>query len=128
MAAERVAASCSSTLCNFNINGSRSRQQSSVSASRRLGLPSRYSQFFGTLRLSAPTSSKLSLSRLRTRRNVSVFAMAADGIYFSSVNSISLFYSFVIVISLFYKQIRLSTRSLLNEMEVYDAILLFFFF
>ncbi|KAK1561049.1 hypothetical protein Q3G72_033890 [Acer saccharum] len=78
MATERITASCSSTLCNLNINGSQRRHLPLSPSSRFLGLPSRASHFFGSLRVSGSSSSKLSLSRLRTRRNFSVFAMAAD--------------------------------------------------
>ncbi|KAI9174047.1 hypothetical protein LWI28_011016 [Acer negundo] len=78
MATERITASCSSTLCNLNINGSQRKHLPLSPSSRFLGLPSRASHFFGSLRVSGSSSSKLSLSRLRTRRNFSVFAMAAD--------------------------------------------------
>ncbi|TXG57525.1 hypothetical protein EZV62_015354 [Acer yangbiense] len=78
MAAERITASCSCTLCNLNINGSHRRHLPLSPSSRFLGLPLRASHF-GGLRVSGSSFSIRFLSRLRSRRNFSVFAMAAYG-------------------------------------------------
>lgn len=78
MAAERmITASCSLAICNFSMNGSQ-RRPVPVAVSRSLGLlPSRASHFLGSVRVFSPRStSKLSH---RSRRQFSVFAMAAEG-------------------------------------------------
>ncbi|KAL9433739.1 hypothetical protein AB3S75_028557 [Citrus x aurantiifolia] len=79
MAAERmITASCSSAVCNFNMNGSQRRPVPvPVTVPRSLGLlPSRASHFLGSVRVFNPRStSKLSP---RSRRQFSVFAMAAE--------------------------------------------------
>lgn len=78
MAAEAVRAA--SSVCNFN--GSQRRPAKPLSRTHfllRSSRPSR-SQFFGTnLRLTSSASSKLCNSRQQNRRNLSVFAMAAEG-------------------------------------------------
>lgn len=80
MAAERmITASCSSAVCNFNMNGSQRRPVPvPVTVPRSLGLlPSRASHFLGSVRVFSPRStSKLSP---RSRRQFSVFAVAAEG-------------------------------------------------
>ncbi|TXG48642.1 hypothetical protein EZV62_024517 [Acer yangbiense] len=84
IAVERITASCSSTLCNLNINGSQRRHLPLSPSSLFLGLPSRASHF-GGLRVSGSSFSMRFLSHLRSRRNFSVFAMAADGISLTSI-------------------------------------------
>lgn len=82
MAAESVRAA--SSVCNFN--GSQRRPAAPTPLSRtqfllRSSRPSR-SHFFGTnLRLTSSPSSNLCISRQQSRPNLSVFAMAAEGIY-----------------------------------------------
>lgn len=74
-----ITASCSSAVCNFNMNGSQRRPAPvPVTVPRSLGLlPSRASHFLGSVRVFSPRStSKLSP---RSRRQFSVFAMAAEG-------------------------------------------------
>lgn len=80
MAAERmITASCSSAVCNFAMNGSQRRPVPvPVTVPRSLGLlPSPASHFLGSVCVFSPRStSKLSP---RSRRQFSVFAMAAEG-------------------------------------------------
>ncbi|PQQ19898.1 elongation factor G-2 chloroplastic [Prunus yedoensis var. nudiflora] len=72
---------------SFSFNGSQTRPAIPLSPARFLGLRPRpsssltsssLSHFFGNVRLSSSNSSKLSVLRQQSRRNLSVVAMAAD--------------------------------------------------
>lgn len=75
---------------SFSFNGSQTRPAIPLSPARFLGLRPRpsssltsssLSHFFGNVRLSSSNSSKLSILRQQSRRNLSVVAMAADGVF-----------------------------------------------
>lgn len=113
MAAESVrlttGSPSSSSLTNFTFNGSQRRPSGLLSPFGYLGLlhrprpsssltSSSVSQFFGNVRLSSKAL-KLSGSSQQSRRNLSVFAMAADGLFlvpFLSLFRYSLVDSFLV--------------------------------
>ncbi|XP_031274857.1 uncharacterized protein LOC116133287 isoform X1 [Pistacia vera] len=84
MAAERITASCSSSIYHLN---SQRRHVPLSSPARFLGRPLRPSHFLGST--STPLSSKFFNSRHTNRRNFSVFAMAAIGIAPATTSTIS---------------------------------------
>ncbi|KAJ0048882.1 hypothetical protein Pint_15941 [Pistacia integerrima] len=85
MAAERITASCSSSISHLN---SQRRHVPLSSPARFLGLPLRPSHFLGSTSTSS-LSPKFFNSRHTNRRNFSVFAMAAIGIAPATTSTIS---------------------------------------
>lgn len=94
MAAGSVTASCSSSISYFKITASHRRNVPFSPPTRFLGLPLRPSHFLGSFRVftSTSSSSKLFNSRHTNRRNLSVFAMASEGIYILYSCFINFFY------------------------------------
>lgn len=97
---------------SFSFNGSQTRQAIPLSPARFLGLRPRpsssltsssLSHFFGNVRLSSSNSSKLSILRQQSRRNLSVVAMAADGIFLLLFYLFLFFNCYYLVEFLFFK-------------------------